>query len=169
MASLPGQTPSTRRIAPVPETLTLVNPNARNFLAIRALSASRSIESRARVARYRVPSRTVNSPAKLALPKAAVIAKAAIAFVKTRKVLLVIAGTSSSFGDASGRLVLRPLECDWWGTVLRHPIPNRAALWVVDIFFASRRLPRAQQASQRIRNGGCSIRPRSVFSLRICQ
>ena len=90
MASLRGQTPSTQRIAPVPETPTLENPNARNFLAISALSANRSTESRTRVARYRFPSRTVKSPEKLALSRAAVIAKATIAFSKMRRVVLVI-------------------------------------------------------------------------------
>ena len=55
------------------------------------LSVNRSTELRARVARYRFPSRTVNSPAKLALPKAALIAKAAIALGKMRRVSLVIA------------------------------------------------------------------------------
>ena len=82
--------PSTRRTAPAPETRTLEKPNARNFLAISALSANRSTELRARVARYRFPSWTVKSPAKLALPKVAVIAKAAIAYSNMRKVLLVI-------------------------------------------------------------------------------
>ena len=84
LASLRCQTPSTRRFAPVPETRTLEKPNARNFLAISALSANRSTELRARVAQYRFPSRTVKSPAKLALPKLAVIAKAAIVFSKMR-------------------------------------------------------------------------------------
>src|SRR6476646_11783383 len=77
-------------MAAVPETCTLEKPNARNLLAISALSANRSTELRARVAQYRFPSRTVKSPAKLALPKAAVITKAAIAFSNMRKVLLVI-------------------------------------------------------------------------------
>ena len=55
LASLRCQTPSTRRFAPVPETRTLEKPNARNFLAISALSAKRSTELRARVAQYRFP------------------------------------------------------------------------------------------------------------------
>ena len=90
LASLRCQTPSTRRFAPVPETRTPEKPNARNFLAISALSANRSTEFSARVAQYRFPWWTVKSPAKLALPKVAVIAKAAIAFSNMRKVLSVI-------------------------------------------------------------------------------
>src|SRR4029079_14846216 len=103
LASLRCQTPSTLRFAPVPETRTLEKPNARNFLAISALSANCSTGLRARVAQYRFPSRTLKSPAKLALPKAAVIAKAAIAFSNVRKVLLVIADVLELLGDGSGR------------------------------------------------------------------
>src|SRR5262245_61428363 len=51
LASLPGQTPSTRRVAPEPETRTLEKPNARNFLAISSLSANRSTDLSASVAR----------------------------------------------------------------------------------------------------------------------
>ena len=92
LASLRCQTPSTRRIAPVPETRTLEKPNARNFLAISALSANRSTELRARVARYRFPWWTVKSPAKLALPKVAVIARTATAFSKMRTVIGHVGG-----------------------------------------------------------------------------
>jgi hypothetical protein len=91
LASLRGQTPSTNRIAPVPETRTLEKPNARNFLAITALSANRSTELRESVALYRFPWWTVNSAAKLALLKVAVMAKAARAFSKEQTILLVMA------------------------------------------------------------------------------
>jgi len=74
----------------VPETRTLENPNARNFLAIKALSAKRSTELRESVALYRFPWWTVNSPAKLALLKLAVMTKAARDFSKLQIKLLVI-------------------------------------------------------------------------------
>ena len=64
-ASSRGQTPSTRRVAPEPETRTLEKPSARNFRAINSLSARRSTDVSERVARYRFPCSTVNSPAKL--------------------------------------------------------------------------------------------------------
>jgi len=51
LMSLPGHTPSTLRVAPEPETRTLVNPKARNFCAIDALSTSRSTELSESVAR----------------------------------------------------------------------------------------------------------------------
>ena len=51
LMSLPGHTPSTLRFAPDPETRTLTKPRARNFCAICALSASRSTDPSASVAR----------------------------------------------------------------------------------------------------------------------
>jgi hypothetical protein len=90
--SLPGQTPTTRRVAPEPETRTPEKPRSRNFCAIIALSANCSIDVRARVARYRFPWWTVNSPAKLeALRKVAAMAKTARAVSELRRVLLVMA------------------------------------------------------------------------------
>ena len=51
LMSLPGHTPSTLRVAPEPETRTLVKPRARNFCAIDSLSTSRSTELSESVAR----------------------------------------------------------------------------------------------------------------------
>jgi len=53
LVSLLGQTPSTRRVAPAPETFTPAKPKSRNFCAISGLSTNRSIDLRARMARYR--------------------------------------------------------------------------------------------------------------------
>src|SRR3984893_10224804 len=92
LVSLPGHTPSIRRVAPTPETRTLEKPKSRNFCAISALSANSSTDLRARTARYRFPWWTVNSAAKLdALTKVAAMAKAARADSELRRVLLVIA------------------------------------------------------------------------------
>src|SRR4029079_10044242 len=88
LASLPGQTPSTFRVAPEPETRTLAKPNARNFLAISSLSANRSTDFSERGARQRLPCSTVNSPARLeALTKLAAMAKAASTFGNLRAIL----------------------------------------------------------------------------------
>src|SRR3974377_2368283 len=92
LVSLPGQTPSTLRIAPAPETRTPVKPKSRNFCAISALSTNRSTDLRARIARYRFPWWTVNSAAKLeAITKVVAMAKAARAVNELRRVLLVMA------------------------------------------------------------------------------
>jgi hypothetical protein len=107
LASLPGQTPSTRRVAPDPVTRTLEKPKARNFLAISSLSASCSTDLSERVARYLFPFSTVNSPAKLEmLTKLAAMAKAGRAFRKFRTALLVMqtsscSGFSGAFGSSS--------------------------------------------------------------------
>ena len=78
LVSLPGQIPSTRRVAPAPETRTPEKPKSRNFRAIRALSTNRSTDLRARIARYRFPWWTINSAAKLeAMTKVTAMAKAA--------------------------------------------------------------------------------------------
>src|SRR5262245_5987980 len=57
---------------------------------MRAFSTNRSTELRERVALYRLPFWTVNSPAKLATLKVAVIAKAAKIFSNWQTVFLVI-------------------------------------------------------------------------------
>ena len=90
LVSLPGQTPSTRRVAPTPETRTPEKPKSRNFCAISALSTNCSTDLRARIARYRLPWWTVNSAAKLeALTKVATRAKAIRAVSELRKILMV--------------------------------------------------------------------------------
>src|SRR5680860_506427 len=92
LVSLPGQSPSTRRVAPAPETRTAEKPKSRNFCAIRALSTNRSTDLRARVARYRFPWWTVNSAAKLeAMTEVTAMANAARAVSELRRVLLVMA------------------------------------------------------------------------------
>jgi hypothetical protein len=88
LVSLPGQTPSTRRVDPAPETRTLEKPKSRNFWAISALSANCSTEVRARIARYRFPWWTVNSAAEHdALTKVAAMAKATRAVIELRRVI----------------------------------------------------------------------------------
>jgi hypothetical protein len=144
LVSLRGQTPSTRRIAPAPETRTLEKPKSRNFCAISELSANCSIALRARIARYRFPWWTVNSVAKLeALTKVAAMAKAERAVSELRRVLLVMANVllvpllEPAFGASNGHLSWRPVPCSkptihlalkgQASDLPRHPTQNKAA------------------------------------------
>ena len=108
MASLRSQTPSTRRIAPVPETRTFGEPQCAKFPCDQRVVSETLDRVEGEGRPVLLSFADSKSPAKLALPKAALIANAAIALGKMRRVSLVIGECPIAFGS-------RPIS-SWLGT-----------------------------------------------------